>query len=69
MRTLRRDDERGAIGVLPGSGVLMGPGALVIDVGQRYHIRAGRQNGTDLVPSTGSLGDTCPGAAIIRLSG
>lgn len=50
MRMLGRD-ERGAIGVLIGvliaGGVLLGVGALVIDVGRLYQNRAELQNGAD----------------------
>lgn len=50
MRLLGRD-ERGAIGVLIavliGGGVLLGMGALAIDVGQLYQNRAELQNGAD----------------------
>jgi Flp pilus assembly protein TadG len=50
MRLLGRD-ERGAIGVLVGvligGGVLLGMGALAIDVGQLYQNRAELQNGAD----------------------
>jgi len=50
MRLLGRD-ERGAIGVLIavliGGGVLLGLGALAIDVGQLYQNRAELQNGAD----------------------
>src|SRR6516165_9618464 len=50
MRLLGRD-ERGAIGVLIavliGGGVLIGMGALAIDVGQIYQNRAELQNGAD----------------------
>jgi Flp pilus assembly protein TadG len=50
LRLLGRDD-RGAIGVLVavviGGGVLLGMGALVIDVGQLYQNRAELQNGAD----------------------
>jgi Flp pilus assembly protein TadG len=50
LRLLGRDD-RGAIGVivavLIGGGVLLGMGALVIDVGQIYQNRAELQNGAD----------------------
>jgi Flp pilus assembly protein TadG len=50
LRLLGRD-ERGAIGVLValllGGGVLVGLGALVIDVGQLYQERAELQNGAD----------------------
>lgn len=50
LRLLGRDD-RGAIGVLVavllGGGVLLGMGALVIDVGELYQNRAELQNGAD----------------------
>jgi Flp pilus assembly protein TadG len=50
LRLLGRDD-RGVIGVLVavllGGGVLLGMGALVIDVGQIYQNRAELQNGAD----------------------
>jgi Flp pilus assembly protein TadG len=50
LRRLGRDD-RGAIGVLVavliGGGVLLGMGAMVIDVGQLYQNRAELQNGAD----------------------
>ena len=48
---LAADGERGAIGVLVavlvGTGVLVGMGALVVDVGQLYQNRAELQNGAD----------------------
>jgi Flp pilus assembly protein TadG len=52
MRRLSRvRDDRGAVGVLVavllGFGVLLGMGALVIDVGQLYQERAELQNGAD----------------------
>src|SRR5260370_1092172 len=50
VRQLRRD-ERGAIGVLVGlligGGVLTGMGALVVDVGELYQVRAAQQDGAD----------------------
>ena len=50
LRLLRRD-ERGAVGVLVAvllaGGVLLGLGAMVIDVGQLYQERAQLQNGAD----------------------
>jgi Flp pilus assembly protein TadG len=63
--------EQGAIGVLIGvligGGVLMGMGALVIDVGQLYQNRAELQNGADAaalaVAKTCALGTCSPGAA------
>jgi Flp pilus assembly protein TadG len=55
VRQLRRD-ERGAIGVLVavllGGGVLTGMGALVVDVGELYEVRAAQQDGAD----AGALG-------------
>ncbi len=55
VRQLRRD-ERGAIGVLVGlligGGVLTGMGALVVDVGELYQVRAAQQDGAD----AGALG-------------
>ena len=51
-----RRDERGAIGVLVAvllaGGVLTGMGALVVDIGQLYQVRAEQQNGAD----AGALG-------------
>lgn len=50
VRQLRRD-ERGAIGVLVavllGVGVLTGMGALVVDVGELYQVRAAQQDAAD----------------------
>src|SRR6266704_3179830 len=50
LRLLGRDD-RGAVGVLVailmGGGVLLGMGAVVVDVGQLYSERAQLQNGAD----------------------
>src|SRR5689334_7899745 len=50
LRVLTRD-ERGAtavlIAVLIGGGVLLGMGALVVDIGQLYQNRAELQNGAD----------------------
>ena len=50
VRQLRRD-ERGAIGVLVavllGAGVLTGMGALVVDVGELYQVRAAQQDAAD----------------------
>lgn len=67
---LRRDD-RGVIGVivalLLGSGVLLGMGALVIDVGQIYQERAELQDGADAaalgVAKSCALGACNPGVA------
>ncbi|HTA09668.1 MAG TPA: TadE/TadG family type IV pilus assembly protein [Streptosporangiaceae bacterium] len=51
LQRLRRSDDSGVIGVLVavliGGGVLLGTGALVIDVGQIYQNRAELQNGAD----------------------
>jgi Flp pilus assembly protein TadG len=67
---LRRDD-RGVIGaivaILLGSGVLLGMGALVIDVGQIYQERGELQNGADAaalgVAKSCALGTCNPGVA------
>jgi Flp pilus assembly protein TadG len=64
-------DERGAIGVLIGllfgGGVLIGMGALVIDVGQLYQERAELQSGADAaslaVAKSCAAGTCTPGAA------
>jgi len=56
MRALGRD-ERGAIGVLIGGGVLLGMGALAIDVGQLYQNRAELQNGADAAAL--AVADSC----------
>jgi Flp pilus assembly protein TadG len=60
MRLLGRD-ERGAIGVLVGvligGGVLLGMGALAIDVGQLYQNRAELQNGADAAAL--AVADSC----------
>lgn len=60
MRLLGRD-ERGAIGVivavLIGGGVLLGIGALAIDVGQLYQNRAELQNGADAAAL--AVADSC----------
>ena len=60
MRLLGRD-ERGAIavlvGVLIGGGVLLGMGALAIDVGQLYQNRAELQNGADAAAL--AVADSC----------
>jgi hypothetical protein len=66
-----RSDERGVVGVivalLLGSGVLLGMGALVIDVGQIYQERAELQNGADAaalgVAKSCALGNCTPGVA------
>ncbi len=70
-RALGRDD-RGAIGVLVavllGAGVLLGMGALVIDVGQIYQNQAELQNGADAaalgVARQCSQGICAPGTAL-----
>jgi Flp pilus assembly protein TadG len=70
MRLLGRD-ERGAIGVLIailiGGGVLLGMGALAIDVGQIYQNRAELQNGADAgalaVADSCALGNCTTGIA------
>ena len=72
-RTLRlaRSDERGAIGVLVAvlmaGGVLLGMGALVVNVGQLYQERAELQNGADAaavaVAKSCALGSCAPGLA------
>jgi hypothetical protein len=67
---LRRDD-RGVIGaivaIMLGSGVLLGMGALVIDVGQIYQERAELQDGADAaalgVAKSCALGTCNPGIA------
>jgi Flp pilus assembly protein TadG len=60
LRLLSRD-ERGAIGVLIalliGGGVLLGMGALAIDVGQLYQNRAELQNGADAAAL--AVADSC----------
>lgn len=64
-------DERGAIGVLVailiGGGVLLGMGALAIDVGQLYQNRAELQNGADAaalaVADSCALGNCAPDLA------
>jgi Flp pilus assembly protein TadG len=68
---LSRSDERGAIGVLVAvlmaGGVLIGMGALVVDVGQLYQERAELQNGADAaavgVAKSCALGNCAPGVA------
>jgi hypothetical protein len=68
---LSRSDERGAIGVLVAvlmaGGVLIGMGALVVDVGQLYQERAELQNGADAaaigVAKSCVLGACAPGVA------
>ena len=70
MRLLGRD-ERGVIGVIIavmiGCGVLLGIGALVIDLGQIYQNRAELQNGADAaalaVASSCAVGGTCTSGA------
>ncbi|HEX9066285.1 MAG TPA: TadE/TadG family type IV pilus assembly protein [Streptosporangiaceae bacterium] len=70
MRLLGRD-ERGAVGVLVailiGGGVLLGMGALVVDVGQLYSERAQLQNGADAgalaVAKSCTTGSCNPGVA------
>lgn len=72
MRLIGRD-ERGAVGVLVailiGGGVLLGMGALVVDVGQLYSERAQLQNGADAgalaVAKTCAQGTCSPGAAAL----
>lgn len=71
MRKLLGSDDRGAIGVLVailiGSGVLLGFGAMVVDVGQIYAERAQLQNGADAgalaVARSCAQGPCAPGAA------
>lgn len=71
LRLLGRDD-RGAVGVLVGvllgAGVLLGMGALVIDVGRLYQERAELQNGADAgalaVAKTCALGGCATGTAV-----
>jgi len=65
LRLLRRD-ERGVVAVLVGlliGGVLLGLGALVIDVGQLYQERAELQSGADAaalaVAKSCATGSTC----------
>jgi len=66
-----RRDERGVVAALVamliGSGVLLGMGALVIDVGQIYQERAELQNGADAaalgVAKSCALGACAPGVA------
>jgi Flp pilus assembly protein TadG len=70
LRLLGRDD-RGVVGVLVGvligGGVLLGMGALVIDVGQLYQNRAELQNGADAaalaVARSCALGSCAPSIA------
>jgi hypothetical protein len=73
---LLRRDERGVIGVLVavllGSGVLLGMGALVIDLGRVYQNRAELQNGADAgalaVASSCALGGVCSLATALPLA-
>ena len=66
-----RRDERGVVAaivaILLGTGVLLGMGALVIDVGQIYQERAELQNGADAaalaVAKSCALGACAPGVA------
>ena len=66
-----RHDERGVVAaivaILLGTGVLLGMGALVIDVGQIYQERAELQNGADAaalaVAKSCALGACAPGVA------
>lgn len=66
-------DERGAVGVLVailiGGGVLLGLGALVVDVGQLYSERAQLQNGADAgalaVAKSCAEGTCAPGSATL----
>jgi len=68
---LARSNEQGAIGVLiavlMAGGVLIGMGALVVDVGQIYQERAELQNGADAaalgVAKSCALGACAPGVA------
>lgn len=71
LRLLGRD-ERGAIGVivavLIGGGVLLGMGALAIDVGQLYQNRAELQNGADAAAL--AVADSCAlGSCTTGISG
>jgi hypothetical protein len=69
-------NDRGVIGVLVavllGSGVLLGMGALVIDLGRVYQNRAELQNGADAgalaVASSCALGGTCTLATALPLA-
>lgn len=71
VRRLLGRDDRGAVGVLVGvllgGGVLLGMGALVIDVGMLYTERAELQNGADAgalgVAKSCALGPCAPGVA------
>jgi hypothetical protein len=68
---LRHDDDRGAVGVLVAilisTGVLLGFGAMVVDVGQIYAERAQLQNGADAgalaVAKSCAKGSCTPGNA------
>lgn len=70
-------DERGAVAVLVaillGGGVLLGMGALVIDVGQLYQERAELQNGADAaaigVAKSCALGTCDPAVAVTYADG
>ncbi len=69
-------DERGVIGVLVavliGCGVLLGMGALVIDLGQIYQNRAELQNGADAgalaIADACALGGACTNASSLPLA-
>lgn len=70
MRLLGRDERGGVaviVGVLLGGGVLLGMGAMVIDVGRLYQNRAELQNGADAaalaIARTCALGSCNPGVA------
>ena len=77
MRDLIARDERGAVAVLVaillGGGVLLGMGALVVDVGQLYQERAELQNGADAaavgVAKSCALGACNPAAAVTYADG
>ena len=77
MRDLIARDERGAVAVLVaillGGGVLLGMGALVVDVGQLYQERAELQNGADAaavgVAKSCALGACDPAAAVTYADG
>jgi hypothetical protein len=69
-------DERGVVGVLVavliGCGVLLGMGALVIDLGQIYQNRAELQNGADAgalaIADACALGGACTNASSLPLA-